>query len=177
MTINLSLFFGKSKNITRPKVIDSSLLNNEHLYSTVKFSVYSFMVDNTEPPNKNELTLLINRINILSLYIQGLEKTILKLPNDKFCKHLIKVYSNEIEENCSLFPSIETFLSYNTKLEPDLMLECLLNEIKNTCISFQSFYVKTTKEEKHNLSDQLSHLINIGDFNSVNFKETEAKLL
>ena len=169
--------FGKSKNITRPKVIDSSLLNIEHLYSTVKFSVYSFMVDNTEPPNKNELTLLINRINILSLYIQGLEKTILKLPNDKFCKHLLEVYSNEIEENCSLFPSIETFLSYNTKLEPDLMLECLLNEIKNTCISFQSFYVKTTKEEKHNLSDQLSHLRSIGDFNSVNFKEIEAKLL
>ena len=170
-------FLGKSKNLTRPKVIDSSLLDIDNLYSTVKFSVYSFFVENTETPNKNELIVLIDKINCLSLYIQGLEKTIKLLPNDKFCKHLLQVYHNEMEESCAQFPSIQTFLSYNTRLEPDQLLECLLNEIKNTCISFQSFYVKSTKEEKNNLSMQLSHLRSIGDFNSVVFKNIESKLL
>ena len=171
------MFLGKSKNITRPKVIDNSLLNIDNLFSTVKFSVYSFLVENTESPNKNELISTINRINCLSLYIQGLEKTLKLLPNDKFCEHLLQVYNKDIEESCDLIPSIQTLLSYNSRLEPDLMLICLLNEIKNTCISFQSFYVKTTKEEKSNLSKQLAHLRSIGDFHSVVFKDTEARLL
>ena len=159
------------------KIIDSSLLHIPNLYDSTKYNVMEFYVNNFDLPNKPELLLLLDRINNHSRSLQLLESFQNNYPNDLLCKAWINDLTLIIENLCNLFPSIDSFWEHPCNIQPDVFLESLMNNIKNSVISTQSSFVKQLRNKKITLGSELNSLKNSGDFESTKFKDLEFQLL
>ena len=171
------LLKGNKKNFAKIKCIDTSLLNIDHLFDTVKFDVLYFLVENFLIPNKNLLIDQLNNISNLSKVLQSLQNFLKQSPNDRLIIEWTNNLQNQIKTLCNLFPDIPYFLNFEPLQDYDATLESLLNTIKNSTISFQTNYIKNLKNEKMMLSKELANLRNQNKFFSLRFKKIEDELL
>ena len=171
------ILVGSKKNTSNSKRIDTSLLNINYLFDTVKFEVLYFFVDHFQIPNKNQLAAQLNIIQNLSRKLQSIELFSKTSPSDLLIVEWINNYQNEIQHLCNNFPEIPYFLNFEPLYDLDTIFESLLNTIKNTTISFQTNYLKNLRNEKKLLSIELANLRNQNKFFSPRFKIIEEKLL
>ena len=164
------------KKIFRPKTIDKNLLDIDNLFESVKFSVMEFLVENVISENENQLKEHIREITSLSISCQLLTLSLKLYPNDCWIKNLNDYNESRLRDICLNFPSYDELTSYEWKLPPDIFVEMLLNVIKNSCISFQSNYIKTLREQKEFIAKELLELQSNNIFTSQRVKDLEREL-
>ena len=157
---------GKLRN-NNSKSIDNTLLDLDFLYDTVKFACIELALDNHHFENKDELKSKLAEISSLSKQLQCLEINIKNYPNDQLLNIIKSDYEQKIEVLCNNFPSYDSLLDAECIVEPDIYLQAVLNEILNSGVAFQSYYIKQQNLEKDKILLDLHSRYASNDFTSL----------
>ena len=147
---------GKKPNMG--KSIDKSLLHITDLYEAVKFEVIYTVIDYFNIPNKSLLRDNLIELNILNKQLYGVSFILNTFPHDLFLQSQKNLFDSQILELCNTFPPLDDLLDNTCNIEADLFLEVLLNNIKNSTISFQSNYLKLQNLRKASITKDIAVL-------------------
>ena len=172
----LKVSIGKKRKIIS-KRIDSSLLDLDFLYETVKFGVYELITNHFNLPNLPTLKENLKSINSLSLQLQSVYVHHIDYPNDIFIKQIISNLENEINILCNQFPEYSDIFEFECNIDEVAFFNLLTNNIFNATISFQSSYTKNLMQNKRTISKKLDLLRKQGHFCSPEAKDLETQLL
>lgn len=140
----------------KEKCINSSCLDINGLHEAVLYSVYELLLDYYTFENQQQLRNALNEISVLFNLKFDMETCFHK--DDLLVKNFIEKYERKINNLCNLFPPIQECFQLPCSINPDLIVEVLLNTMTNTIISYQSNYFKNINNEKKALSKQLNLL-------------------
>ena len=138
------------------KTIDYNLLDINGLFESVKFNIYETIIEYFDMPNKVFLKECLARISIL--HIEKIALLNSKFNQDTLVMNWIKIKDATISDLCSNFPPIEDCYLFPSTTSPEIFLDILLMNIKNSIISFQSHYKSKAMAYKKDLKKKLYNL-------------------
>ena len=153
------------------KNVDSTLLDLDGLFDSVKFDVYSLILDHFDIPDKEILRGALRNINIHYKNFLNLDTCYHK--NDAIIRELRRYSLDQIDYLCSRFPSINDCYSFPCNVDPKAFLETLGNTLKNSTIAFQSSYIDKQRSEKKKITIELNNLKKITSWQDRNFERIE----
>ena len=150
-------------NIKRIPSVNNSLLNLPGLFECIQYEIYALILDHFALDNALNLKNSLISINNLSREATNLSNS--NFFNDKLVRFWHTERETAINRLCSEFPPINDMYSFECNISPDLFWETLINRVSNTCISFQSNYVREKNKVKYDLSKELFSLKTSGNLN------------
>ena len=141
------------------KAIDTKILDISGLFESVKYNIYETIIEYFNLPNKAFLKECLTRISILHMEKVALLNS--KFNQDSLVINWINIKEATITDLCSNFPTIEDCYLFPCTTSPEIFLDILLMNIKNSIISFQSHYKSKASAYKNELKKKLYSLKNL----------------
>ena len=146
----------KNDSSKSQKNIDKKLLDLVGLKEVVKFEIYELILEHFIIENSEFLKQTLIQINALNIAKHLLLTSNFK--NDLLVLMWIQDKIKSIDTLCQHFPPLEVCYEFPCKIEPDLFLDIIFNTLKNSIISFQSNYIRSTNVNKNSLKQKLYSL-------------------